>query len=107
MTYFYFILNKNRLGAIIYGLLFKCFKWRSRYDERRNVWHGILWWILIAVVIIGAIYILKNRTNQQRETSHSPYQPTHSSAFDVLDEEFAKGNLTEEEYLHKKEVLKK
>ncbi|ALS37484.1 SHOCT domain-containing protein [Enterococcus rotai] len=68
---------------------------------------GILWWILIAVVIIGAIYILKNRTNQQRETSHSPYQPTHSSAFDVLDEEFAKGNLTEEEYLHKKEVLKK
>ncbi|OTN87844.1 hypothetical protein A5819_000292 [Enterococcus sp. 7E2_DIV0204] len=68
---------------------------------------GILWWILIAVVIIGAIYILKNRTNQQRETNHSPYQPTHSSAFDVLDEEFAKGNLTEEEYLHKKEVLKK
>lgn len=64
---------------------------------------GTLWWILLAIVIIGAVYILKNKTNQQTEISHSP----HSSAFDVLDEEFAKGNLTEEEYLHKKEVLKK
>lgn len=73
---------------------------------------GILWWILIAVVIIAVIYFLKNRPNQQTETSNSvqqnpSHQTTYHSAFDLLDEEFARGNITEEEYLHKKDVLKK
>ena len=73
---------------------------------------GILWWVLTAVVIIGAIYFLKNRPHQQVETinstqQESPQQTSFPSAFDLLDGEFAKGNITEEEYLHKKEILKK
>ncbi|MBM7690276.1 hypothetical protein BCR24_05100 [Enterococcus ureilyticus] len=70
---------------------------------------GFLWWIVLAIVIIGVVYFLRNRSNQQTMSSPSTYQDTTSQAshFSVLDEEFAKGNLTEEEYLHKKEVLKK
>ncbi|WP_429950513.1 hypothetical protein IGJ55_000981 [Enterococcus sp. AZ170] len=73
---------------------------------------GFLWWIVLAIVIIGVVYFLRNRSNQQTMSSPSTYQDTtsqasHFSVLDVLDEEFAKGNLTEEEYLHKKEVLKK
>ncbi|ALR99949.1 hypothetical protein ATZ33_00695 [Enterococcus silesiacus] len=73
---------------------------------------GLLWWVLVAVVIIGAVYFMKNRTNQQINTSNptqteSAQQAARPSAFDVLDEEYAKGNITEEEYVHKKEVLRK
>ena len=73
---------------------------------------GITWWILIAVVIIAAVYLLKNKSSQPVETSNAPYQnnsqhTAYPYAFEVLDEEYAKGNITEEEYLHKKEVLTK
>ncbi|WYK00245.1 hypothetical protein A5821_001339 [Enterococcus sp. 7F3_DIV0205] len=73
---------------------------------------GLFWWLLIIIVIIGAVYFMRNKTNQQENISNRTqpevsHQPVRPSAFDVLDEEFAKGNITEEEYLHKKEVLKK
>lgn len=73
---------------------------------------GFLWWILVAAVVIGVIYVVKNKSSQQAGTKESLYQTStnqtvYPSALDVLDEEFAKGNITEEEYLHKKEVLKK
>lgn len=74
---------------------------------------GIIWWGLLAVVIIGAIYFMKNRTTNHKTQLNTTSQPesihqvVHPSAFDVLAEEFAKGTITEEEYLHKKEVLKK
>ncbi|WYJ84461.1 hypothetical protein IGL98_002490 [Enterococcus sp. DIV0840] len=29
---------------------------------------GILWWILVAIVVIGVVYFLKNRPNRQVET---------------------------------------
>jgi putative membrane protein len=73
---------------------------------------GFFWWILIVVAIIAVIYLLKNRTSQQEEQGAVPNQYTeipdsHKNAFDLLDEEFAKGTITEEEYLRKKELLKK
>lgn len=73
---------------------------------------GSLWWLLLVVVVIGVDYFMKNRTNQQtninsQDQSETTYPTAHPSAFDVLDEEFAKGTITEEEYMHKKEVLKK
>ncbi|WP_207696723.1 hypothetical protein DOK67_0001968 [Enterococcus sp. DIV0212c] len=68
---------------------------------------GIIWWILIAVVIIGVVYFIKNGSNQQMIANPPQPESPQPSAFDRLDEEFAKGNITEEEYLHKKEVLKK
>ncbi|MGX7244407.1 SHOCT domain-containing protein [Enterococcus quebecensis] len=73
---------------------------------------GIFWWGFLIIVILGVVYFTRNRSNQQTGVDNYPNQePTKkefpSSALDILDEEFAKGNISEEEYLSKKEVLKK
>lgn len=68
---------------------------------------GFLWWIVISLAIVGVVYILRNNTTQQGIGNNSPEQNTDQlpSAMEILDQEFAKGNLTEEEYLNKKELL--
>ena len=68
---------------------------------------GFLWWIVIGLAIVGVVYILRNNTTQQGIGNNSPEQNTDQlpSAMEILDQEFAKGNLTEEEYLNKKELL--
>lgn len=73
---------------------------------------GFLLWVLLALVIVGVVYLLRNRSNQQvgsltSSQQETPQQSGHPSALELLDEEFARGTITEEEYLHKKEVLKK
>lgn len=72
---------------------------------------GFIWWLLIAVLIVAVIYFMKNQRDQSHETmikntSNSAPASVHSSALDLLDEEFVKGTISGEEYLHKKELLK-
>lgn len=71
---------------------------------------GFLWWVFIVVAMIGVSYMLRNDKNQSKpqniDFSDQKYGK-QSSAIDILDQEFAKGNLTEEEYMYKKELIKK
>lgn len=71
---------------------------------------GILWWIFIVIVIVAVVYLMKNKTNQQLTNDFQTQKPIEAapypSALEILDQEFAKGNITEEEYLHRKERLK-
>lgn len=61
-------------------------------------WHGfgmIIWILIIAVVIVLVVKTLSGRGKPS------------STATDILDERYAKGEITEEEYLKMKADLEK
>ncbi|SKC83312.1 SHOCT domain-containing protein [Maledivibacter halophilus] len=57
----------------------------------------ILWPLLIGVVFY---LILKSSRN------HSSFNNRKNNALKILDEKYASGAITEDEYLHKKRILK-
>lgn len=65
---------------------------------------GIIWLIMILLIVIGGIslivYIVRN--NQKRRD-----WPTSNRALSILKERFARGEIEEDEYLAKKEVLER
>ncbi len=62
---------------------------------------GIIWLIAIIVVAYFIYKLIKN------EKILAPTRPTIRSAEDILDERYAKGELTREQYMQMKEDLKK
>ncbi len=54
--------------------------------------------ILLAATIVAAVLIIK-------KASHSSKKNSYDAALEELKIEFAKGNMTEEEYLRKKRIL--
>lgn len=68
------------------------------------------WLIALILLVVAVVYMLKGR-NTQMVTPYSSgptdSAPVNNKAMAILDEEFAKGNLTEAEYLEKKDVLGK
>lgn len=65
---------------------------------------GMIWAAIMLLIIIGGIllivYIVKNN-NKRRHWS------TSSSALNILKERFARGEIGEDEYVAKKEVLER
>lgn len=60
------------------------------------MWMGLFWIILIIVVVVLVFRLLTNHTDT-RERKETPLE--------ILQKEFAKGNITEEEYLTRKKYL--
>lgn len=56
----------------------------------------LFWPLLIGLVVY---FLVKSNNGNHRGQ--------HSSALDLLDEKYAAGEIPEEEYLHKKKMLKK
>ncbi|OJF96998.1 hypothetical protein AX762_00075 [Alkalibacterium sp. 20] len=52
------------------------------------------------ILIIIVMYLLFNKTSE-----NNSYPSQKKSALDILDEEYARGNISEEEYLRKKKNL--
>lgn len=62
---------------------------------------GIMW---VLILIIGvAIYLI---VNNQRNTSNNYSNYRGNNALDTLKEKYASGEITEEEYLRKKKILR-
>ena len=58
----------------------------------------IVFWTL---VVGGVVWLLRNKGHQHQE----PTAPGESAARRILDERFARGELTEEEYRQRRELL--
>ena len=61
---------------------------------------GIYMWILLIAVIVGGLYVLMNRSNQQ--LSSKPGE----APLDILQKRYAKGEITKEEYEQMKQDLR-
>lgn len=59
----------------------------------------LIWIVLVGVVI----YLIINRNNSSRDYSNSS---NHNTPLEILKERYAKGEISEEEYIRKKEILK-
>ncbi|WP_458700297.1 SHOCT domain-containing protein [Sulfurospirillum sp. 1307] len=57
---------------------------------------GFMFWILILIVGFLLVGFFKNNNN---------YQPKEDNALDVLKKRFANSEISEEEYLSKKQIL--
>ncbi len=62
-------------------------------------------WISIIVVLLIIILILVVKLIQKNKKIDKEFEPT-STALTLLNERYAKGELTDEEFIYKKEVLK-
>jgi putative membrane protein len=55
------------------------------------------WWILIPVILVLAFFMYNGRNNRGSRTKENPR--------DILDNRFAKGELSKEEYEEQKRTL--
>ncbi len=67
-------------------------------DWGHGAW-GVLWMVLFWAVVIGLVYLLARAVTPGR----SGERPR--DARDILDERFARGEISEEEYRERKRVL--
>ena len=69
---------------------------------------GPIWLILfwLALVVLG-IYLLVNFVDGNKHPTKNKQDKKQNSSLNILQDRFAKGEITEAEYKHKKNILKK
>lgn len=83
------------------------------FGHKGMYYHSGGWMFMMAIgliILVGAIFFgiaYFRSKNKQTEWQHTNPSGESSTAIDILDKEFASGNITEEEYLRKKELLNK
>lgn len=68
-----------------------------------GIGHGLgmgWWWIIGITILVAVIWVIVNRTNQQRSL-----QKNEQSAIDVLRDRYARGEIDKEEFEKRKKVL--
>jgi len=68
---------------------------------------GWFWMALIGLVPILLLFALVKYLFGNRESGTRPKEETRRTALDILDESYARGDLTREAYLQKREDLNK
>ena len=70
-----------------------------------GVWHGMMGlWMLIPIILVVLVIYLLLRSNQDNNRSQS-YENRPKDALDILNERYARGEISDEEYRHKKDNL--
>lgn len=64
-------------------------------------WMGGSFMMLLWPLIIGLIFYFTFKSSNRHCTTYN------NRALEILDEKFASGEITEEEYLHKKKIINK
>lgn len=69
---------------------------------------GPIWLILfwLGLVVLG-IYLLVNFVDGNKHPTKNKQDKKQNSSLNILQDRFAKGEITEAEYKHKKNILKK
>ena len=69
--------------------------WSGSYSDGWMMVHGAFWIVFLAAVLIGAIYLPRSsRLDQGRRNG--------STALELLDQRYAKGEIDREKYLQRK-----
>lgn len=88
---------------IIIWLIFLVIAYLIYKDAEKRGRNGLLWGFLVLIPWVGIIFMILYLV--LREEGHSVAGKTTSG--DILDERYAKGELTREQYLQMKEDIKR
>ncbi len=73
--------------------------------------NGMTIFIIVLVILVGVYFIVKlsmNSNNRKDITNESNnINNVNRNALNILDERYARGEISEEEYAHKKEQLRR
>ena len=62
--------------------------------------------LLIGLVIYAVMKISQNNSNNNMHTSNNNVHNTNNDALNILNKRYAQGEISEEEYIQKKNILK-
>jgi len=74
-------------------------------DANKRGMNGLGWFILVVLPLIGIVFLIVYFVIREDVASRRPW--SDKSAEQILDERYAKGEISSEEYLQKKKELKK
>lgn len=77
--------------------------WWHHYWWFPSPWWSLIIWITGIAIIVAIIWIVARAIRD----FFGRYDKNHSEAERILDERFARGEITEEEYLRMKKLLRK
>lgn len=73
--------------------------------------NGMTIFIIVLVILVGVYFIVKLSTNSNNKKvldhDTTNIDNISSNALNILNERYARGEISEEEYVHKKEQLKR
>ncbi len=76
--------------------MFECFNFFSRGGMGSMIYIGFFWILLLVVVVFLGVKLFFNQQNKGND---------RETPLEVLQKEYAKGNISEEEYLERKKHL--
>ena len=90
-------------GMIFWWIIFLAIGFIVYQDANKRGFNGLLWFILIILPVVGVVFLLLYVVLRES----SVQSESHSKAIEILEERYAKGEITREEYLKMKEDLRK
>lgn len=73
-----------------------------RYGMMGYGWGGLMMICLIVLIILGVVFLIRYLQPAGKEN----YRGVENNALNILNERYAKGEITEEEYKRKKAEIK-
>ena len=71
----------------------------------RGHWWSWLGWLAVLIIALLIVYILVKTLNDRSDFPAEKEDST-AEALKILNERYARGDISEEEYLHRKEILR-
>ena len=95
------------LGFMMIGvwLVFVVIAFLVYQDANRQGMNGLLWLILVILPMIGIVFLVIYLVIREEKTLQNP--SSIKTAVQILDERYAKGEITREEYQQKKKDMEK
>ncbi|MFW6041211.1 MAG: SHOCT domain-containing protein [Thermoplasmatota archaeon] len=73
------------------------------HDAEKRGMNGLLWFVLVVLPMVGLFFLFLYLV--VRETDHDRYK--NKSAVKILQERYARGEISKEEYLEMKKIIQK
>lgn len=76
------------------------------YGAHAALWHGIVVLLVVAVLVAGAIVIVRMLANRPAPPGVVPAPPAQDAPLRILEERFARGEIDEAEFRSRRDVLR-
>ncbi len=97
--YGYFSSQYFGFGMVFWWLIFLAIGYLVYQDAEKRGMNGLLWFILVILPMVGFLFLILYLVMREEKPA------TGKRALGILDERYAKGEISREEYLRMKKEL--